>query len=145
VRIECSRCRAVFSLQDGVAPAGSRFDVRCGRCHAVFEAVAIPRSVPPPAPEDSVATEPDGDAPQELAVGDAAEVLDSGDALEWTPEPAETVTKAEPPLALAPQATGPAGAASARLASRRARWALAAAALALALAGGLTLCERLAP
>src|SRR5205807_3166533 len=40
VLIECSRCRAVFSVEDGIAAEGTRFSVQCGRCHAVFDAVA---------------------------------------------------------------------------------------------------------
>jgi len=40
VLIECSRCRAVFSVQDGIAAEGTRFSVQCGRCQAVFDAVA---------------------------------------------------------------------------------------------------------
>ena len=55
--IECSRCHAVFSLQDGIAAAGARFKVQCGRCLAVFETVAAPRTHPPP-PPDAAPAEP---------------------------------------------------------------------------------------
>jgi tetratricopeptide (TPR) repeat protein len=40
--IECSRCRAVFSLPEGIAAAGTPFSVQCGRCLAVFEVVPAP-------------------------------------------------------------------------------------------------------
>jgi len=46
VLIECSRCHALFSLQDGIATAGPRFKVQCGRCLEVFETVAAPRTDP---------------------------------------------------------------------------------------------------
>jgi len=46
VLIECSRCHALFSLQDGIAAAGARFKVQCGRCLEVFETVAAPRTHP---------------------------------------------------------------------------------------------------
>ena len=55
--IECSRCHAVFSLQDGIAAAGARFKVQCGRCLEVFETVAAPRTHPPP-PPDAAQAEP---------------------------------------------------------------------------------------
>ena len=54
--IECSRCQALFSLQDGIAAAGARFRVQCGRCLEVFETVAAPRIHPPP-PQDADAVE----------------------------------------------------------------------------------------
>jgi len=57
VLIECSRCHAVFSLQDGIATAGARFKVQCGRCLEVFETVAAPRAHPP-APPDAAPAEP---------------------------------------------------------------------------------------
>src|SRR6266446_3897844 len=57
VLIECSRCHAVFSLQDGIAAAGARFKVQCGRCLEVFETVAAPRTHPPP-PPDAAQAEP---------------------------------------------------------------------------------------
>jgi predicted Zn finger-like uncharacterized protein len=56
VLIECSRCHALFSLQDGIAAAGARFKVQCGRCLEVFETVAAPRIHPPP-PQDADAVE----------------------------------------------------------------------------------------
>jgi predicted Zn finger-like uncharacterized protein len=56
VLIECSRCQALFSLQDGIAAAGARFKVQCGRCLEVFETVAAPRIHPPP-PQDADAVE----------------------------------------------------------------------------------------
>jgi len=46
VLIECSRCHALFSLQNGIAAAGARFKVQCGRCLEVFETVAAPRTHP---------------------------------------------------------------------------------------------------
>lgn len=139
--IQCSRCRAVFSLQDGVASAGTRFKVQCGRCRAIFEAVATPKgaTVPPP-PEAAAAQE----GPAEPTGERDGEILDPGPAQEWTPEPAETVVKASgpPPLALAPgpdddvvppvhagATVAPGGAIS----SRR-RWAVIASAVALAVA-----------
>jgi predicted Zn finger-like uncharacterized protein len=70
VQIECSRCRAVFSLPESLAAAGTRFRVQCGRCLAVFEAVlagdAAPATEPPavPVPAESA---------QVLAVAPAAE------------------------------------------------------------------------
>jgi FimV-like protein len=57
VLIECSRCHAVFSLQDGIATAGARFKVQCGRCLQVFETVGAPRTHPPP-PPDAAPAEP---------------------------------------------------------------------------------------
>jgi FimV-like protein len=57
VLIECSRCHAVFSLQDGIASAGARFKVQCGRCLEVFETAAAPRTHPPP-PPDAAPLEP---------------------------------------------------------------------------------------
>jgi predicted Zn finger-like uncharacterized protein len=56
VLIECSRCHALFSLQDGIAAAGARFKVQCGRCLEVFETVAAPRIHPSP-PQDADAVE----------------------------------------------------------------------------------------
>jgi predicted Zn finger-like uncharacterized protein len=44
--IRCQSCQALFSLQDGVAAAGSGFKVECGRCLSVFDATA-PARVPP--------------------------------------------------------------------------------------------------
>ena len=49
--IECSRCHAVFSLQDGIVSAGARFKVQCGRCLEVFETIGASRTHPPPPPE----------------------------------------------------------------------------------------------
>jgi predicted Zn finger-like uncharacterized protein len=43
VLIRCQRCRALYSLSDGVAPAGARFKVECGRCLLVFETAAPTR------------------------------------------------------------------------------------------------------
>ncbi|HZR08279.1 MAG TPA: zinc-ribbon domain-containing protein [Myxococcales bacterium] len=84
--IECNNCRAVFSLQDGVAPAGSRFKVQCGRCESVFEAVVA--SAPAAAP----AAPPEPPPPDEKK--------------EWSPEPAEAVV--EPEGALEPGIAQPA-------------------------------------
>ena len=47
--IRCQKCQALYTLQDGVAPAGVAFRVECGRCLEVFEAAAARRtSVPTP-------------------------------------------------------------------------------------------------
>ena len=97
--IQCSRCHAVFSLQDGVAPAGARFKVECGRCRAVFEAIAAPRSAPQGAPQEVAPGEPQGGA---VVAGAEGDILDPGDAEEWTPESAEAVVR-PPGLALAPE------------------------------------------
>lgn len=75
--IECTRCHAVFSLPDGVAPAGSRFKVQCGRCEALFEAMAAPAS----AQQSAAPAEP---APEPAASKE-----------EWSPEPAEAVVEPE--------------------------------------------------
>jgi tetratricopeptide (TPR) repeat protein len=54
--IECSRCHAIFSLQEGVAAAaGAPFSVECGRCHVVFEVVAPQAAAASPAPEAPIA------------------------------------------------------------------------------------------
>ncbi len=61
VLIRCARCRAVFSVQEGLSgPVQRAFKVECGRCLAVFEAQAgqvpegprtpPPRRIPTPAP-----------------------------------------------------------------------------------------------
>jgi len=53
--IECSRCHAFFSLQEGVvAAAGAPFSVECGRCHAVFEVVPPQAAAASPAPDAPV-------------------------------------------------------------------------------------------
>lgn len=93
--IECIRCHAVFSLQDGVAPPGSRFQVQCGRCQAVFEALAPARSAAPAARQDAAAPDP---APAPDAVAEKQE---------WSPEPAEAVV--EPDEAPDAVDTAPAG------------------------------------
>jgi len=56
--IECTRCHAVFSVQDGVAQPGATFPVQCGRCLAVFDAVAPARA--PVAAAAAPATSPPG-------------------------------------------------------------------------------------
>jgi predicted Zn finger-like uncharacterized protein len=56
--IECSHCRAVFSVQDGVAQPGASFPVQCGRCLASFEAVAPARA--PAAAAAAPVTSPPG-------------------------------------------------------------------------------------
>jgi predicted Zn finger-like uncharacterized protein len=68
VLIECSRCHAVFSLQE-IATAGARFKVQCGRCLEVFETVAAPRTHPPAPPEAT---------PAEPALAAAAPVVAAG-------------------------------------------------------------------
>ena len=51
--IRCSRCQALFSLQDGIASQQAAFQVECGRCLLVFEAHPVPPirriATPPPA------------------------------------------------------------------------------------------------
>lgn len=79
--IECSRCHAVFSLQDGIAAAGARFKVQCGRCQEVFETVAAPRTHPPPPPDATpaepalAATAPSEPAPPLVEVASATPEL----------------------------------------------------------------------
>jgi len=98
VLIQCSRCRAVFSLQDGVAPAGSRFKVQCGRCREIFEAIAAPKSVPAPPVRDPLAA-----AAPAIDKGEPGGEIVAASAQEWTPEPAEAVVRqSAPALALAP-------------------------------------------
>jgi len=61
VLIRCSRCQAIFSVQDGLAgPVQRSFRVECGRCQAVFDAYSgqlpeahrtpAPRRIPTPVP-----------------------------------------------------------------------------------------------
>ena len=139
--IECSSCHAVFSLQDGVAPAGARFKARCGRCHAVFEAISAPKSGPAPALGAATdAAAPAREAPGNEEGADAAAATgsppeppaDAAEKDEWTPEPAETVVRPLQLVAPGPPA-GQEGDHSAAPRWRRRGWLLvAAAALVLA-------------
>jgi FimV-like protein len=123
VLIECSRCHAVFSLQDGAAAAGTRFKVQCGRCLAVFEAVAAPRASAPP-PAESARVEPPP-APAETTLPEP----------ETPEEPVRSVT-ARP--VLAPAIEPPAVESWVRRVLR-ARSRIVVAVLALAIAAGVAL------
>lgn len=119
--IECTRCRAVFSLQDGVGPAGSRFTVQCGRCENVFEASAPARSATP----QQSAAPPD---PAPAPIPPASAPTPASEEREWSPEPAEAVVEPEASLGVGPQEPDPdarpaepAPAAQAWIASRRRR------------------------
>ncbi len=46
--IRCQKCRALYTLQDGVATSGVSFQVKCGRCLEVFEAPGPQRPATPP-------------------------------------------------------------------------------------------------
>ncbi len=59
--IRCQRCQAVFSLQDGVAPAAGRFQVECGRCLQIFEAAAPEKTPQPPTTPAPRPADPDRD------------------------------------------------------------------------------------
>jgi len=84
VLIECSRCHAVFSLQDGIASAGARFKVQCGRCLEVFETIGASRAHPPPPLEAA----PAAPAPAATAPSDPA--LSPVEVASATPDPAPT-------------------------------------------------------
>jgi len=100
--IECSRCRAVFSLQDGIAAAGTRFKVQCGRCLAVFEAAGPPR--PPAAPGTAPESPDDAPAPTPAATASpgAADVVQLPPAP--APAPLPTPEDAQPAAAAPPSA-----------------------------------------
>jgi predicted Zn finger-like uncharacterized protein len=144
VLIECTRCHAVFSLQDGAASAGSRFKVQCGRCHAVFEALASPKGAPSPARQSAAAPDP-------AAAGIPEE--EEEEKKEWSPEPAEAVVEPEDSLpeasesdAQAPEA-GSAGprvetAVPARRGGSRRSWVTGAFALVVAIAAAVVLYQR---
>ena len=59
--IRCQQCQAVFSLQDGVAPAAGRFRVECGRCLQIFEAAAPEKTPRPPTTPAPRPADPDRD------------------------------------------------------------------------------------
>ena len=125
--IECSRCHAVFSLQDGIAAAGTRFKVECGRCLAVFETAASQRpSAAPPAPQSGA----QGEAPP--AADPAPPASQGAAALEIAhlPVAAAALAKVSAPLLGAPRAGW-------RMASTRPRIALGLLALAIVLAVGI--------
>ena len=141
--IECIRCRAVFSLQDGVAPPGSRFQVQCGRCQAVFEAVAPPKGAAPAVRQDAA-------APDAAPAPEAREEMK-----EWSPEPAEAVVEPDDPAleAIAPEtAAAPAGppapravetaAAPAPGSGARRRWVTGAVAFVVAAVASVVLYQR---
>ena len=91
--IECSRCRAVFSLHESVAATGTRFKVQCGRCLAIFEAVATPRpSAPQPPPDDAPAQPP----PPLVDPPEAMEDVEPEPAPSLTPEPAPPAPAPKP-------------------------------------------------
>ena len=57
--IRCQKCQALYTLQDGVAAAGTAFRVECGRCLEVFEAAGPRRAGPPtPSPDGVRAVRP---------------------------------------------------------------------------------------
>ena len=132
--IECSRCRAVFSVEDGIAAEGTRFSVQCGRCQAVFDAVAegekaggepgpeaepaSPAAGPPAAPLVPVVVEPMAQiAPERLAPT-------------TTDEPLGTVQRALAGMIVEPER------------APRARWLLLLGILAAASAVGIVLHQR---
>jgi len=128
VLIECSRCHAVFSLQDGIAAAGTRFKVECGRCLAVFETAASQRpSAAPPAPQPGAQAEapPAADPAPPPFQGAAA------------PEIAHLPVAATPALAKVTAPLQEAPRAGWRMASTRPRIALGLLALAIVLAVGI--------
>jgi tetratricopeptide (TPR) repeat protein len=140
VLIECSRCHAVFSLQDGAASPGSSFQVQCGRCHAVFEAIAAPRAGAQPAQEAAPAA-PSAGSPSEA---DAPEE-------EWSPEPAEAVVEPDeppdegvppPPVAALESVPAEAAPALGRHTASRRRWVAGAFAAAIAVTAAIVLYQR---
>lgn len=56
--IRCAKCQALYTLQDGVAAAGTSFRVECGRCLSVFDAAAPGRASATPAGVRPVAPAP---------------------------------------------------------------------------------------
>lgn len=59
--IRCSRCKALYSVQDTVAPGGLAFAVECGRCRQVFQAEPSRRATSAPpvsAPSPPLASAP---------------------------------------------------------------------------------------
>ena len=98
--IRCERCRALFSLQDGVATAGARIPVQCGRCLAVFEAAGFSKA-PPPAPPEALA--PPGPEPVAPTPTPALAVVPEPVAADLPPatEPRQQESRAWPPRLLA--------------------------------------------
>jgi predicted Zn finger-like uncharacterized protein len=142
LRIECSRCHAVFSVQDGIAAAGTRFSVQCGRCQAVFDVVAegeegaeqgqdaTPETAPPAAgppaePLAQAAVEPAAPIAPEKLVQIASERLG-----QTAPEPLATVERALAGMVLEPER------------ATRARWLLLLGILGAASAVGIVLHQR---
>ncbi len=141
--IECSACRAVFSLQDGAAPAGSRFRVQCGRCHAVFEVAAPARTAFPAQGEGSPAAPPEAGQAPALPADEIPNAVsqDEGGA----PPP---ISIAKPALVLAPEPPppptvldGPPAPSAAPRLSRRG-WTVIGGAVALVVAVGAVLLAR---
>jgi hypothetical protein len=125
VLIECSRCHAVFSLQEGIAAEGTRFSVQCGRCRAVFDVIA----------EGGAAQEQEASPePASVAPGPAAEPLAQPavePAAQGAPKPpVATVESALAGMVLEPER------------ATRARWLLLLGILAAASAVGIVLHQR---
>jgi predicted Zn finger-like uncharacterized protein len=114
--IRCQSCQALFSLQDGVAAAGARFKVECGRCLSVFDASAAMRvseRAVTPAPQGPIEVRHTPPAPS------AVERQASGDDL------AKALRRPAPPVA-----------------KRRGRWPWIALGLAVVAAASLVLYAR---
>ena len=77
--IRCQKCRALFSLQDGVGGAGRSFKVECGRCLNRFDVSAAPRAGPevrtPPLQTPLSAPPPPPPAAQEQKAAVSAEEM----------------------------------------------------------------------
>src|SRR5207248_10161485 len=76
--IRCQKCRALFSLQDGVGGAGRSFKVECGRCLNRFDVSAAPRAGPevrPPPLQTPLSPPPPPPAAQEQKATVSAEEM----------------------------------------------------------------------
>ncbi|TMA90791.1 MAG: hypothetical protein E6J65_07900 [Deltaproteobacteria bacterium] len=135
--IECSRCHAVFSVQDGIAAEGTRFSVQCGRCQSVFDVVAEGEKAGagqeqqrPPEPEpDSLVPAPPAEPLAQAVVEPVAPVAPEKLA-QVASEPVATVESALAGLVLEPER------------ATRARWLLLLGILAAASAAGIVLHQR---
>ena len=133
--IECSRCHAVFSVQDGTAAEGTRFSVQCGRCQAIFEVVAEgEKAAAEPGPEtEPEPVSPAAEAPAAplapVAVEPVAEVA-SGRLTQDSAAPLGTVERVLAGMAVEPER------------ATRARWLLLLGILAAASAVGIVLHQR---